>query len=195
MARFKVSRTPVREVIRRLLADGLVGMEPHRSAYVRPLSLRDIADFFEAYQITQRMVFIISAERISKEQLASITKIEQELEKACKSKKIRAVRELNVQFHSAIASACSNRYLQESYIKLLEHSIRLSSLTLRFTAEVDWNEHSLKIQRDHNKIVRALARKDGVAIGDISDQHVKLFKDQVYRALEKTTPDLAQFRP
>jgi DNA-binding GntR family transcriptional regulator len=195
MARFDVSRTPVREAIRRLIATGLVNMEPHRSAYVRPLSVVDIADFFEAYTLVQRIVFILSASRIARLQLERASKIQDRLEAACKVANIKAVRDLNLQFHSAIAEGCGNKYLQESYAKVLEDSVRLSSLLLRFTVDTDWRAHAAGIQRDHTRIISALAKNDTAAVAQYSDQHVAFFKEQVYRAIEKQTPKEALLDP
>ncbi len=195
MARFNVSRTPVREAIRRLIANGMVNMEPHRSAYVKPLAVAEIADFFEAYTLVQRIVFILSADRITKAQLDRAAKIQERLEAACKVQNIKAVRDLNLQFHSAVADGCANRYLRESYAKLLEDSVRLSSLLLRFTVDTDWRAHAAGILRDHTKIFAALARRDARTVAQHSDQHVQFFKEQVYRALEKTTPKDALLDP
>jgi DNA-binding GntR family transcriptional regulator len=188
MERFSVSRTPAREVIRRLAASGLVTMEPHRSAYVRPLSMTDIADFFEAYLLTQRTVFVLSAYRISRSQLDKATKIQERLEAACRTVNTRAVRELNLQFHSAIAEGCGNAYLMASYEKLLEDSLRLSSMLLRFTAETDWRSHAEGIQKDHQRILSALARRDMDLVTKYSDEHILFFKRQVYRSLERDIP-------
>ncbi len=140
-------------------------MEPHRSAYVKPLSVDDIGDFFEAYTLVQRIVFILSAQRILPAQLERASKIHERLEAACKSANIKAVRDLNLQFHGAIAVGCRNKYLQESYSKLLQDSTRLSSLLLRFTVDTAWNSHAEGIQRDHHKILAALAKHDTQAVG------------------------------
>ncbi len=195
MARFKVSRTPVREALRRLIANGLVNMEPHRSAYVKPLSVDDIGDFFEAYTLVQRIVFILSAQRILPAQLERASKIHERLEAACKSANIKAVRDLNLQFHDAISVGCRNRYLRESYSKLLQDSTRLSSLLLRFTVDTAWSSHAEGIQRDHNKILVALAKHDTQAVGQYSDQHVAFFREQVDRALQRVTPKSAFLDP
>lgn len=188
MERFEVSRTPAREAIRRLAASGLVTMEPHRSAYVRPLSMTDIGDFFEAYLLTQRTVLVLSAHRIGRPQLDKATKIHERLSTACRSVNIRAVRELNLQFHSAVAEGCGNAYLIASYAKLLEDSVRLSSMLLRFTADTDWRAHAEGIQTDHQRILSALGRRDAELVARYSDDHILFFKRQVYRSLEKNTP-------
>src|SRR5262245_27413086 len=88
MERFGVSRTPAREVLRRLAAAGLVTMEPHRSAYVKPLSMADIADFFAAYLLIQRTVFVLSAYRASQAHIEKASKIQERLEAACRAANI-----------------------------------------------------------------------------------------------------------
>lgn len=195
MARFKVSRTPIREALRRLIASGLVNMEPHRSAYVKPLSMDDIGDFFEAYMLLQRIVFILSAERIMPLQLERAAKLEGRLEAACKVANIKAVRDLNLQFHSAIAVGCGNKYLQDSYSKLLQDSTRLSSLLLRFTVETAWSTHAKGITSDHKMILAALSKRDTQAVGNYSDQHVTFFREQVFRAMQRSTPKSAFLDP
>jgi DNA-binding GntR family transcriptional regulator len=195
MERFEVSRTPVREVIRKLAADGLVGMEPHRSAYVKTFTVQDIADFFEAFRLTQRLVMVLSAARISTGQLDKLLKIEERLETACDTKKVKLARELNIQFHVEVAAGCSNRYLQHSYGRLLEHSTRLSSLTFRLIVDKDWKLHASLILKNHNDIIGALVRRDCEAIARMSDEHIEIFKRRVYAALDKDLPDAAIFNP
>jgi DNA-binding GntR family transcriptional regulator len=195
MRRFEVSRTPVREVIRRLAADGLVGMEPHRSAYVETFTVRDIADFFEAFRLTQRLVMVLSAARISREQLDRISKLELRLETACGTKKVRPARDLNIQFHRQVAAGCCNRYLEAAYNRLLDQSTRLSSLTFRQIVDRDWNLHADMILRNHNDIIGALVKRDCEAIARLSDEHIDIFKRRVYEALDKEMPYAAVFSP
>jgi DNA-binding GntR family transcriptional regulator len=195
MARFDVSRTPVREVIRKLVADGLVGMEPHRSAYVNTFTVHDIAEFFEAFRLTQRLVMILSAARISKGQLDKLSKIQKRLESACDTRKVKLARDLNINFHLEVAAGCSNKYLQSSYVRLLEQSTRLSSLTFRLIVDKDWKLHASLILQNHNDIIRALVKRDCEGIGRMSDDHIDIFKRRVYAALDKDVPDNAIFSP
>lgn len=192
MARFGVSRTPVREAIRRLISSDLVGMEPHRSAYVKPLTFEAISEFFEAYQLTQRLVFILSADRISNEQVCEISSVEKKIAAACRRQDIKSIRKLNDKFYGLVASGCSNKFLQELYIKLREFSSRLSAMIHKSLIDDDWAAHTDTLQRDHEKIIDALSRKDCDAIGGISDQDVALFKQKVYRALERPIPEGAR---
>lgn len=193
MSRFGVSRTPIREAIRRLITSDLVGMEPHRSAYVKALTLEDISEFFEAYQLTQRLVFILSADRITAKQVETITKIEKNIAIAFRKQNIKEIRKLNDQFYAMVAIGCSNKYLQEHYIKLREFSSRLSAMIHKSLIGEDWDAHAESLQQDHDKIILALSKKDCHAIGGISDQDVLLFRQKLYRALERPVPESARF--
>lgn len=191
MSRFGVSRTPVREAIRRLISDDLVAMEPHRSAYVIPLTIESISEFFEAYQLTQRMIFILSADRISSEQVKNISTVEEQIKAAYEAQDIRLIRKLNDTFYGAVAAGCSNKFLQELYVKLRAFSSRLSALIHKSLIGDDWGEHTETLRSDHDKIISALSAKDCRVIGDISDQDVALFKKKIFQALERRIPDSA----
>ena len=193
MSRFGVSRTPVREAIRRLISSDLVGMEPHRSAYVKALTIEDISEFFEAYQLTQRLVFILSADRITRQQVEKLSKIEKNIASAYGKQDIKEIRRLNDEFYGMVAIGCSNKYLQELYIRLRELSSRLSAMIHKSLIGEDWDAHAATLQQDHDKIILALSKKDCHAIGGISDQDVALFKQKVYRALERPIPKSARF--
>lgn len=192
MSRFGVSRTPVREAIRRLISIDLVGMESHRSAYVKPLTFEDISEFFEAYQLTQRLVFVLSADRISEEQVAALSEVDKQLAKACRKQDIKAIRRLNDKFYGIVAAGCSNKFLQELYVKLREFSSRLSAMIHKSLIGNDWDSHTATLQRDHEEIIQALAEKNCDAIGGISDQDVALFKQKVYQTLERPIPAQAR---
>lgn len=192
MSRFGVSRTPVREAIRRLISIDLVGMEPHRSAYVKALTFEDIGEFFEAYQLTQRLVFILSADRITKKQVAALSRVEKQIASACSKQDIRAIRKLNDTFYEIVATGCSNKFLQELYARLREFSSRLSAMIHNSSLGNDWEAHVTTLQRDQEEIIQALTEKNCRAIGGISDQDVALFKQKVYHALERRIPASAQ---
>jgi DNA-binding GntR family transcriptional regulator len=138
---------------------------------------------------------VLSAARISRGQLDEIAKIERRLESACDTKKVKLAREINVRFHLEVAAGCSNRYLQESYGRLLEQSTRLSSLTFRLIVDRDWKLHAEMILRNHDDIIDALVKRDCEGIARISDEHVEIFKKRVYEALHKDVPDAAVFNP
>lgn len=195
MGRFKVSRTPIREAIRRLVANDLVGLEPHRSAYVKNVTFDEISDFFEAYRLMQRLVFILSADRISKVQVQAIAELNTKMSIAFAKQDIAAIRKLNDRFYTMIAEGCSNRFMHDSYTKLREFAARLSAMVHKALINDDWETHASTLQRDHEEIIEALSNKDCASIGKISDQDVALFKQKVLRVFERPVPPNIRTKP
>lgn len=106
---------------------------------------------------------------------------------------VKEIRKLNDEFYGMVAMGCSNKFLQELYVKVREFSSRLSAMIHKSLIGDDWEAHSATLQRDHEKIILALSNKDCQAIGGISDQDVALFKQKVYQALERPIPESARF--
>jgi DNA-binding GntR family transcriptional regulator len=188
MKRFEVSRTPIREALRRLSGDKLVTLEPRRSAYVSTLKLDEISAFFEAYQIIQRTIFILSANRIDKKQIETIVGVEDDIASAYQAQDITAIKKLNDTFYGLVAAGCSNKFLYDSYIKLREFGSRLSALVHKSLIDDDWNSHFALLKSDHAEIIAALETRDCEAISKIADNDVSLYRKKVLQVLERPLP-------
>ena len=195
MRRFEVSRTPVREALRRLSGDKLVTIEPRRSAYVSTLTLDEISAFFEAYQITQRAIFILSASRIDSDQIETIRGVEEDIATAYLDKDIATIKKLNDRFYGLVADGCSNKFLYDSYIKLREFGSRLSALIHKSLIDDDWESHFAMLKSDHAEIIAALKARDCAAISNIADQDVALYRKKVLQVLERPSPVDAEITP
>lgn len=188
MRRFEVSRTPVREALRRLSGDKLVTIEPRRSAYVSTLTLDEISAFFEAYQITQRTIFILSASRIDSDQIETIRGVEEDIATAYHEQDIATIKKLNDRFYGLVAEGCSNKFLYDSYIKLREFGSRLSALVHKSLIDDDWESHFAVLKLDHAEIIAALETRDCRAISNIADHDVALYRKKVLQVLERPLP-------
>ena len=72
-----VSRTPVREAIRKLEKEGLVTIEPRRGAYASDISVKDMLDTLEVREDLEGLAAALAAERMSEEQIGDLVKITQ----------------------------------------------------------------------------------------------------------------------
>ena len=108
-ARLGVSRTPVREAIRRLEADGLVDHQPRSGAVVRQLAYPEIMELYEMRTVLEGTAARLSARAASPMELEALRSINAEMARAVEDA-ARLVR-LNRQFHARLLDAARNRFL------------------------------------------------------------------------------------
>lgn len=184
--RFRVSRTPVREAIRRLASDGFIELSPHRSPRVRPILIEGVRDYFEFVRILQKAVFILSAGRIGPAGLSKAVAAHRSIEAAWRRRDLMALPGLDVKFRHLIAEGTDSRHLIRCYDWMLASGMRLYSFALRHYAAADWNRELKESSRDHWAVIRALGRRDTTAIGPMSDRQIKRFQDRVWAALVRS---------
>jgi DNA-binding GntR family transcriptional regulator len=178
---FGVSRTPVREALRKLEAGGLVELQPHRGAVVRGLSPREIRDAYEVRATLEALAAGLAAERINREQLERLNHVQGEFRTALERTlaKRRGGREVGVRelrrwananddFHQTIHEASGNEVLAAALAQLARNFPRdLSRLVV--------SESSAMLEanvREHEAILDALSRHDGEAAHELMQRHV-----------------------
>ena len=181
--RFGISRTPVREAIRRLVADELVDLVPHQSARVRPILFEGVRDYFECMRVMQKAIFVLGAARIGAPEIAAAEAAHRKLEAASERRDMVAIPDLNTAFHAAIAEGAGNHFLSDAYKRLLMQGTRLAALTVRHYIVSQWDEEMAKLSIDHRDILEAARDHDQHRMAGLSDRHVELFRHQVVDAL------------
>lgn len=178
---FGVSRTPVREALRKLEAGGLVELQPHRGAVVRGLSPREIRDAYEVRAALEALAARLAAERINREQLKRLNQVQGEFRTALERTLAQrrggrevGVRELrrwanaNDDFHQTIHEASGNAVLAGALAQLARNFPRdLSRLVV--------SESSAMLEtnvREHEAILNSLSRHDGDAAYELMQRHV-----------------------
>lgn len=111
--RFKVSRTPVREAIRLLVASGLVDARPHRSAVVARPDKGQLVGMFEALCELEMICAGLAAERMTKPERAELQRLHAALRVTVERGETLRYYELNVDFHSVIYAGSHNAYLEK----------------------------------------------------------------------------------
>ncbi len=178
---FGVSRTPVREALRKLQAGGLVEVLPHKGAIVRGLSPREIRDAYEVRAALEALAAQLAAERISREQLRRLNHAQGTFRTALERTTARrrggrevGVREIrlwgsaNDEFHQTIHEASGNEVLTGALVRLHRNFPRdLSRLVVsESTAMLEANV------REHEAILEALSRQDATAAYDLMQRHI-----------------------
>jgi len=181
--RFGVSRTPVREAIRKLAADGLVELRRHQSAQVKPILLESVSDFFECIRIIQKAVLVLSAARANKDHVEAARAAEAAFEKAIAKSDVPSLPELNIAFHMALAAGAGNSFLTNTYNRVLSEGARLSAIGTMYRQAEDWEARMDSITADHRDMLDALAAKDQKEIAALSDRHIDLFRKNLLAVL------------
>ena len=119
-----VSRTPVREAIRKLELEGLVLMIPRKGAIVAEITVQDLEDVLEVRMALEELAVKIACKRITQEQLEEIKRRSAEFCKTLYGDDVAACAQADMAFHDAIYEATGNRRLVQILNNLREQMYR-----------------------------------------------------------------------
>lgn len=141
-----VSRTPIREAIRKLELEGLVIMVPRRGAQVAQITEKSMSDVLEVRQALDELAVSLACERISDEQKRSLKEACLAFEKAVTTNNATEIAKADVVFHDIIFQAAGNDRLTQLVNNLAEQMYRY-----RFEYIKDEEKHDMLV-KEHRKI-------------------------------------------
>ncbi|WP_033057257.1 GntR family transcriptional regulator [Sinorhizobium arboris] len=177
-----VSRTPLREAIRLLVAEGLVVLDPGRGAFTPTWSKDDISDTFELLAALEGLAGELAAQRITTEELAELTALQHEMQAAYERRDLPTYYQLNARAHDLLSEAARNPVLRETW-----KQVNGRMHALRFRSNQDESKW-IKALDEHAQILAALKAHDGAAARQLLEQHLRRKRDAVLRLnLAETT--------
>lgn len=177
----KVSRTPLREAIKMLAAEGLVELLPNRGAIAVALSEADILNAFEVMGGLEAMSGELAVQRITPEELSEIKAMHFEMLAAYTRTDLSNYYRLNAGIHRAINAAARNPVLTSIYNQV---NARLQAL--RFRSNQD-GEKWRRAMKEHEMMVDALEARDAAAMRQILLVHLRNKRDVVIDQLRQGT--------
>lgn len=168
-----VSRTPLREAIKMLAAEGLVELLPNRGAIALELTEADVLNTFEVMAGLEGQSGELAAQRITDAELAEIKAMHFEMLAAWTRRDLSAYYRLNSQIHSAINAAAKNPVLSATYRQV---NARLQALRFRSNQDEEKWKRAVK---EHEKMVEALAARDPQAMRTVLIEHLHHKRDVV----------------
>ena len=178
----QVSRTPLREAIKMLAAEGLVALLPNRGAVVVQLSEQDVADAFEVIAGLEGQSGELAAQRISVAQLAEIRALHYEMLAAFTRRDLATYYRLNALIHTHINAAAGNRVLTQTWANL---NARLQALRFRSNFdEAKWQ----RAMQEHDRMIELLADRDAAGLRALMTAHLLHKRDAVLEQLRTGQP-------
>lgn len=168
-----VSRTPIREAIRKLEKEGLVTIEPRKGAYASQISTKDMVDILEVRQNMEGLAAYYAALRMTDEQKAKLSEISEAYNKAVIENNTPDMIKFDTAFHHLIVEGSGN--------KMLVHMIeQLQELVLRFRyLYYDDFKRAEKMPREHKVIYDAIFMGDTEKARKAADVHIDRLKKLV----------------
>lgn len=170
-----VSRTPIREAIRKLEKEGLVTIEPRRGAYASQISVKDMVDILEVRQDMEGLAAYFASSRMTEEQMADLKRTSDSYNRAVAEGDMDSMIAYDTRFHRIIVESCNNNIL----VHMIE---QLQELVLRFRyIYYDDFRRAENMPEEHRKILEAIRdgrAEDARAAADI---HIDRLKEMVIR--------------
>ncbi len=162
-----VSRTPVREAIRKLELEGLLVMIPRKGAYVADVSIKDVLNVLEVRASLEGLAASLAAERITEEEIDKLRQSAEEFEEMNRSNDRDGMVQKDTEFHSVLLNASRNN-------KLLSIVEGLSDYVQRFRV-IYFTEYSdaKNIMEEHRAILDAISERDGEKANQVAQDHIE----------------------
>lgn len=150
--RLGVSRTPIREAIRKLELEGLVLMIPRKGAEVAKISESNLRDVLEVRRSLEELAIDLACQRITEEELESLNKAEVDFKAAIGNGDAMQIAQTDEQFHEIIYNSTKNQKLVQILNNLREQMYRY-----RFEYIKDANMRE-DLRREHREITDAIIK-------------------------------------
>ena len=176
--RLNVSRTPIREAIRRLAADGLVELIANRGAIAVQLSIDDVIHTFDVIAELEGYSGELAAKNISDSTLSELEALQYEMMASYARRDLSSYYKLNLRIHRLINQAANNPVLATLFSQV---NSRIEALRFRSNQDgVKWE----KAVEEHQEMLDALKARDSARMRKIMIQHVKNKRDVVAQLLK-----------
>jgi len=151
---FRVSRTPVREALKRLIAERLAAHDAFRGTIVRPVDPREATEIGEIREVHEGLAARLAASRATDEQLDELDYVQAQLVLVLRSNRFAEAANHNARFHELLYSAARNR-------RLAEVAQGLQDFVRRYTVEaISDSNRATSIVSEHNDILKALRARN-----------------------------------
>ena len=179
-----VSRTPVREAIRKLELEGLVVMVPRKGAEVAHISGKNLRDVLEVRRALEELAGELACERMTAEDFKKLEQANHKFASVLDSDDITVLGQADEEFHGLIYQATDNDRLVQMVNHLREQMYRYRIEHLK-----NKSQRTILLQ-EHQDIMRALAARDVEAVRRAIRAHINKQEAQIAKMIKEQSNDL-----
>ncbi len=163
----EVSRTPIREALRELAAEGFVKISPNQGVVVSNASVEDVQEVLQIRGVLEGLATRLATKTINEEEIKELEKYQKRMEHYTNKDDVLAFSEMDAEFHELILNICGNNRLIQIRKNLSDqaHRYRIRSLSVPGRLK-----YSL---REHQEVVEVLKRKDAEQADRLSQKHIE----------------------
>jgi len=172
-----VSRTPIREAMRKLELEGYIVMMPRRGTYVASMSIRDINEIFEIRTVLESLSSGLAAERITQEELERLQRLMLKISGYVKIGNMEKIVATDIEFHDVLYQAARNGRLVGIISNLRDQLTRFRTLSMSFPGRL---EATLE---EHRNMVEAIAQGDVSAAQKAAEAHMEHSEQVLLQAI------------
>ncbi|QOZ27301.1 GntR family transcriptional regulator [Bradyrhizobium sp. CCBAU 51753] len=164
-----ISRTPLREALKVLAAEGLIELLPNRGARVRQLGQRDIEELFDVMAGLESLAGRLACEVITDEEIIAIERLHYDMYGHYLHRDMHGYFQINQRIHESIVAAARNETLRAAYANFAGRIRRIRYSANFARKRQRWAE----AMREHEAILDALRRRAGSELSDVLFQHLR----------------------
>jgi len=172
-----VSRTPVREALRRLTDEQLTVREAHRGTVVAPMGIDDVLAVYMVRESLEGMAARMATRRRPAGLVEELTGIHHDMERAAETRDIATLVRLNLEFHRAMRAASGNPYLARFLVQVENAVRRFGVSTFEDESRTD------ALLDEHRAIIQAVVAGDADLAETRAAEHVRAARDTRIHAI------------
>lgn len=172
-----VSRTPVREAIRKLELEGFVVMIPRRGTYVADISIKDITEIYEIRTSLDVLAAGLAAERITDDELEALNRMLVEIGQHIADNNMEKIVEIDTAFHDILYQASRNERLCSIINNLREQLTGIRSRSMSYPGRL------VETMDEHRSLVDCIAARNVEAAQEAARVHIENAEHTLMKSL------------